>query len=302
MLKQSRLLIVDSDKAKVASMTKHLQGHGFLVHAVGSGEKAIDIASKEKPDLVVVDIKLPGMSGFELYGRLHTLAEISDIPVLLIRTSGEIESSAAGQHHKYLIDANDFPSLSRKIKKLVSTYKRRRAIEELLDKEDVPVGSEGAQELTSGEQETLWRAGADLEDEDLGAEDPMLLGKMDYLNLLESSLTTAQASKLLGVNESRIRQRLTSKPPSLYGIKRDAEWLIPSFQFEGKKLIPHIKLIISMLDANLHPVSVWRWFTTPDSDLVNESSPEGGFSPRDWLLRGFPIKAVEELAEDIHLS
>ena len=162
--------------------------------------------------------------------------------------------------------------------------------------------SEGTQDLASNEQEILRRAGANLENVDLGAKDPTLIGEMDYLNLLESSFKTAQVSKMLRVNESRVRQRLTSQPPSLFGIKHDTEWLIPSFQFEGKRLVPNLGRVIAKLDGNLHPVSVWRWFTTPDADLTNEQSPPGGFSPRDWMLRGFPVEVVERLAEELHLT
>lgn len=303
MIKHSSLLVVDPNKAIVASMTKHFRSFGFFVHAVESGEKAIESASKRRPDLVVVDIKLPGMNSFELVGRLRSMEEVSDVPVLLVGTSQEIESSGvAGQTSRYHVEAIDFPALSRRIRELLAIRRRRSVIEELLASEGIPVAVEEIQELTASEQAALRRGGANLEEPELGTEDPALRGKTAYLSLLESSLTTAQVSKLLGVNESRIRQRLTSQPLSLYGIKRGVEWLIPSFQFEGKKLVPNIERVIAKLDKNLHPVSFWRWFTSPDPDLIGKDSPEGGFTPREWLLRGLPVEAVEELAENLQLS
>lgn len=303
MIKQSRLLVVDSDKAIGASMTRHFRGHDFLVEAVDTGEKAIESAWKLRPDIVVVDVKLSDMTSFELIGRLHAMADKADIPILLVGTRKEIESSSvAGDISKYHVDEIDFPSLARKIRKMLATYRERRMIEELLVKESMPVAYEETEELTAAEQAILRRGGANLKDSDFGAEDPLLRGKSEYLSLLEASLTTAQTAKLLGVNESRVRQRLTSRPPSLFGIKRGAEWLIPSFQFEGGKIIPHLERVIAKLDANLHPVSFWRWFTSPDVDLAAKDSPEGGFSPREWLLRGLAVADVEESAEDLQLS
>ncbi len=302
MIKPSRLLVVDPNKAVVASMMKHFNRFGFLVQSAANGERALEIASRRRPDAFIVEIKLPDMSGFELWGRLHALPETADVPILLVGNTQAIESNQAGHAWRYHVDSIDLPALTKKIKALLAVHKRRKTIEELLARDGPPAAAEGAQELTVAEQSILRGGGAVLEDLDLGAEDPSLRGKTDYLNLLESSFTTAQASKLLGVNESRVRQRLTSEPPSLYGIKRGAEWSIPSFQFEGKRLVPNLERVIAKLDANLSPVSVWRWFTSPDAELVNEDSPEGGFSPRDWLLRGLPAEAVEELAVDLHQS
>lgn len=304
MIKQSRLLIVDPDKAIVASMTKHLLSNGFLVSAADTAEKAIDTAWKEKPDLVIMDIKLPDMSGFELSGRLRAMMGIADIPVVYVGTRRDtgIRLATHFSGKEYLLNPIDLPALTKRIKEVVAKYRRRRIIEELLAKEDIPLEAEPTQDLTVEEQQKLRQAGAGLDVVDLGVEDPVLVGKMDFLNLLESSLSTAQVGKMLGVNESRIRQRLTSQPPSLYGIKRGPAWLMPSFQFEGKRLIPNIDRVIAKLDGNLHPLSVWRWFMSSNADLITEGSPEIGFSPREWLLRGLSVATVEELAENLHLS
>jgi len=301
MIKPSHLLVVDPDKTVGASVTKRLKDYGFTVRSVDTGEKAIEVASREKPDLIVVDIKLPGMSSFELSGRLRALANDPDVPVLLIGSHTEIKNTV-GVASKYIIDSVEILALPKRIHEIVAAHRRQRAIEQLVAQEGIATAPEGTQELTTSEQDTLRRIGAPLESVELGSKDPELAGQMDYVNLLESSLTTAQASRLLGVNESRIRQRLTSRPTTMYGIKRDSEWVIPSFQFHGKKLVPNIGRVIAKLDPRLHPVSVWRWFKNPDPDLSNAQSPDGGFSPLDWLIHGYPVEAVEKLAEDLHLS
>ncbi len=82
-------------------------------------------------------------------------------------------------------------------------------------------------DLTEGEAEALQRGGFVLEPEDLGADDPLARTAAELAAILRGSLTTAMAAQKLGVDPSRIRQRLTSQPPSLYGIRLESGWVVP---------------------------------------------------------------------------
>lgn len=115
---------------------------------------------------------------------------------------------------------------------------------------------------------------------------------------MASALTAAQAAKRLGVNASRIRQRLAGPRRTLYGIKRDGEWRLSRFQFVRKGLLPGIGDVVAALDPKLHPVVVWRWFTTPNPDLLREGQDEP-LSPLDWLRAGGDPDEVSTLAEDL---
>jgi hypothetical protein len=74
--------------------------------------------------------------------------------------------------------------------------------------------------------------------------------------------------------------------------------VLPEFQLEGDKTLPGIAEVTAHLDPELHPVSVYRWFTQPNSDLVVEREGEEprSLSPRDWLRFGLPVEPVAELA------
>jgi hypothetical protein len=154
-------------------------------------------------------------------------------------------------------------------------------------------------DLTRAEAAALERGGFVLEPEDSAAADPLALTVMEYAALLKSSLSTSEAAKRLGVDPSRIRQRLTSNPPTLYGIRIGANWYVPELQFDGGELIPGIGEVIAGLDPELHPVAVFRWFTTPNPDLSAEASQDGNLSPRDWLRLGLPVQPVAELAANL---
>jgi hypothetical protein len=154
-------------------------------------------------------------------------------------------------------------------------------------------------DLTRNEAKALERGGFVLEPEGSGTEDPLAQTVAEYAALLKSSLSTSEAATRLAVDPSRIRQRLTSDPPTLYGIRIGASWYIPEFQFDGGEPIRGIGEVIAHLDRELHPVAVFRWFTAPNPDLSTDDPRGGNLSPRDWLRLGFPVQPVVELAANL---
>ncbi|HEV8579359.1 MAG TPA: hypothetical protein VGX68_09785 [Thermoanaerobaculia bacterium] len=154
-------------------------------------------------------------------------------------------------------------------------------------------------DLTRSEAEALEQGGFVLEPRSSGKADPLAETVAEYAALLKSSLSTSEAAKRLGVDPSRIRQRLTSDPPTLYGIRIGAGWYIPEFQFDRDELIRGVGEVIAQLHPELHPVAVLRWFTSPNPDLSTDEPNSGNLSPRDWLRLGFPVQPVIELATNL---
>lgn len=77
----ARILIVDDDKTLLMFIQEYLEREGFEVSAAGGGEKALRLFYQDRPDLVVVDVMMPGMDGWELCARLQ---ELSDIPIIML--------------------------------------------------------------------------------------------------------------------------------------------------------------------------------------------------------------------------
>lgn len=147
-------------------------------------------------------------------------------------------------------------------------------------------------------EERLLRASG-LDPRPLAPDEAYLLHRTtaEYAKLLSESYTVEEAARLLGVNASRIRQRLTGAPRTLYGIKSGKSWRIPRFQFPGRRLVPGIERTLGRLAADVHPVAVYRWFTSPNPDLVfGDKTPT---SPLDWLRAGNPPDVVAELAASL---
>ncbi len=154
-------------------------------------------------------------------------------------------------------------------------------------------------ELPPEELEVLRSGGFSTTREALGSDDPVFRAALDFSALIASALSTKQAAVMLGVDPSRIRQRLTGRPCSLFGVKRREGWLLPRFQFSGKTEVPGISQIVPHLDPNLNPVAVARWFLSPNPDLVVDEGDGQPVSPRDWLVSGQSPKDVVRLAEGL---
>ncbi len=79
-----KILIVDDTPANVDVLRKILTHHGFNISMAPSGEIALKIVSKIQPDLIVLDVMMPGINGFETCQKLKSDKSTQDIPVIFI--------------------------------------------------------------------------------------------------------------------------------------------------------------------------------------------------------------------------
>lgn len=77
----AKLLIVDDDKTLLRFLKEYLEGDGFQVVTVEGGTKAMKAFYAERPDLVILDIMMPGMDGWEVCARIR---EMADTPIILL--------------------------------------------------------------------------------------------------------------------------------------------------------------------------------------------------------------------------
>ena len=86
-----RILVVDDTPANVELLVRMLASRGYVSEAAGSGAEALAAVRNEAPDLILLDINMPGMDGFEVCRQLKSDPALRDIPVLFI--SAQHESS-----------------------------------------------------------------------------------------------------------------------------------------------------------------------------------------------------------------
>jgi len=93
----ARVLVVDDTEASRYSVARHLRHAGYTVDEADSGLRAIALVEESRPDLVVLDVMLPDISGFEVARRLRGDDRFSRIPILHLSASfTDPESLAAG--------------------------------------------------------------------------------------------------------------------------------------------------------------------------------------------------------------
>src|SRR5262245_49691433 len=85
---QRHILVVDDDRLVLAALAEGLRGAGYRVTGVASGEEALTSAGRETPDIALLDVRMPGMSGIELGRRLR---EQYGVPFMYLSAYGDQE-------------------------------------------------------------------------------------------------------------------------------------------------------------------------------------------------------------------
>lgn len=81
---EKKILLIDDDKDILQVLNVRLKSQGYQVAAAGDAISAISVARKEKPDLIVLDIGLPGGDGFIVMERLKALYEFALTPIIVV--------------------------------------------------------------------------------------------------------------------------------------------------------------------------------------------------------------------------
>ena len=80
----AQILVVEDERDIAALVAYHLTKEGFRVRTVGSGDDAMDAVRNERPDLVVLDLMLPEMSGYEVLQEMRRRTELQEVPVVVL--------------------------------------------------------------------------------------------------------------------------------------------------------------------------------------------------------------------------
>ena len=90
-----KALVIDDDVSIHPLLQDLLESQGFQVVAAGDGAEGLAKAKSERPDLITLDVQMPGMDGWEVLGHLQADPELAKIPVIMISVSDEREKGVA---------------------------------------------------------------------------------------------------------------------------------------------------------------------------------------------------------------
>ena len=86
-----KVLIVDDSKTELMFMTELLQRNGMTVRTAQGADDAIKRLTEEKPDLILMDVVMPGQNGFQLTRAINRTPEYTEIPIIMC-TSKNLET------------------------------------------------------------------------------------------------------------------------------------------------------------------------------------------------------------------
>jgi DNA-binding response OmpR family regulator len=82
----SHVLIVDDEEIVRDVLTRYLEREGFRVDVAADGEEALDLAARDRPDIVILDLMLPKIDGLEVFRRIR---DGGDLPVVMLTAKGD---------------------------------------------------------------------------------------------------------------------------------------------------------------------------------------------------------------------
>lgn len=120
----ARILIVDDSRTEIHAFTRMLQKHGHETLVAENGQQGLEIARADRPDLILMDIVMPEMDGFQATRQLQRSAETNQIPIIMISTKSQESDRVWAMRQgasSYLVKPMEEDSLIKEINTLLGT-------------------------------------------------------------------------------------------------------------------------------------------------------------------------------------
>ncbi len=138
--RQECVLVVEDDPTLRLGLTKTLRSEGFRVEVAKTGPEAIDLFRAHHPDLVLLDVMLPGLNGFEVCEEIRR--ENSDLPILMLTAKGEEQDKVRGLKlgaDDYIVKPFGVPELCARVHAALRRKRSREAEQTLYSFADVTI-------------------------------------------------------------------------------------------------------------------------------------------------------------------
>ncbi|NIW97782.1 MAG: response regulator [Phycisphaerae bacterium] len=119
----ARILIIDDSPTEIVAFSRLLENHGYECLSADNAEEGLTVAQQESPDLILMDVVMPGMNGFQATRRLSRNPATSQIPVIMISTKDQETDRIWGLRQgakEYVVKPPDQTELLGKIKTVLA--------------------------------------------------------------------------------------------------------------------------------------------------------------------------------------
>ena len=123
-----KILVVDDDDALLETIRHRFKYYKWEVITAADGKEGLEKVENEKPDLIVVDIKMPVMNGHKMIIRLRGNRKLKDIPVIMCTMSNKVQditTAASYNNSAYITKPFDYTELTQKIINTLKEVKER---------------------------------------------------------------------------------------------------------------------------------------------------------------------------------
>src|SRR3990172_1421914 len=119
----SKILVIDDDASSLNLLRMHLERDGYAVFTAGSGQEGLRLAYEHEPDAVILDVRMPGMDGYEVCGRLRDISDAAILFVTVLKAPQDIVCGLELGADDYIIKPFNYDELSARLQACL----RRRA-------------------------------------------------------------------------------------------------------------------------------------------------------------------------------
>lgn len=119
--RQKRVIYIEDDPEMIELIHLILQQHHFTVKGALSGDEGLAIIRRESPDLILLDLMMPNMDGWEVYQQLKTDPKTRNIPVIIITARAQPIDRVLGLH---IVKVDDYISKPFKPQELLNSIER----------------------------------------------------------------------------------------------------------------------------------------------------------------------------------
>jgi len=118
----ARILVVDDSPTELHILKNFLEARNHEVITASNGEEGLDKAKKEKPNLILMDIVMPGMNGYETTRKISNDPDTASIPVIIVSSKSQATDRVWGLRqgaNEYVFKPIDEQELDQKVKTLL---------------------------------------------------------------------------------------------------------------------------------------------------------------------------------------
>ena len=118
------VVIIEDEPFIIEALTFLLENEGLDVQSISDGANAIDFIIKSKPNLVILDIMLPNVSGMKILEDIRSMGEISNLPVLMLTAKGQKKDRRAAEEagvSKFMTKPFDNQELIENVKAMIKS-------------------------------------------------------------------------------------------------------------------------------------------------------------------------------------